>query len=103
MAMTQLTVLWLMTVALLLSGGLLRDFEDAATSVLLGFISSVFWGLAGIGAFSVHTQAWPGSKSMDLLAIVGIGMALLVAALSLHELAVAIRRTSGTTEQAVID
>jgi len=97
MAMTVLSVLWIMSVAALLSAGLIREFDDAATSVLLGFAGAVFWGVGGLSAYSAEAEAWTGSKPMGPLAILGVGMAMLVMALSLMKLARAIRSEVGTT------
>jgi len=96
MAMTVTSVLWIMSVAVLLSIGLLREFDDAATSVLLGFTAAIFWGVGGLAAYSAEAEAWSGSKPMEPLAILGIGMAMLVAAVSLMKLARAIRSEAGT-------
>lgn len=103
MAMTQLAVLWMLSIAVILSLGLVRDFEDAATSLLLGFTSAIFWGVGGLSAYSVHAQAWSGSRAMEPLAILSIGVAVLVGLLTMYELVVTVRKTTGATETAVID
>lgn len=97
MAITVVGVLWMMSIAVLLSGGLVRDFNDEGTPVLLGFTAAVFWAISGLSAYSVESEAWTGTKAMEPLAIVGIGMAMLVMALSLMKLARAIRAETGTT------
>jgi len=99
MAMTVGSVLFVLAIAVLASMGLLRDFGDAATSLLLGFVGATFWGVGGIAAFSAYSQAWTGSRPMAPLAYLSVGMALLVAVLTLYEVATTVRRTSGTTEQ----
>jgi len=103
MAMTQISVLWILSIAVLLSIGLLRDFEDAATSLLRGFTAALFWAIGGLSAFSVHAQAWNGSRPMDQLAILSVGMAMLVTLLTLYEVATAIRSTTGATKQSALD
>lgn len=97
MAMTVVAVLWVMSVASMMSIGLLREFDDAATPVLLGFTAAVFWAIGGLSAYSAESEAWTGTQAMEPLAILGIGMAMLVMALSLMKLARAIRAETGTT------
>lgn len=98
MAMTQLSVLFLLALAALASIGLFGPLPPA-TRVLLGMLGSVLWAVGGLSAFSVFAEAWTGSRSMEPLAIVAIGMAALTLLLSLYQLASIIKTNAGTTEQ----
>jgi len=103
MAMTQLSVLWILSIAVLLSLGLLRDFDDVGTSLLSGFTAETFWAVGGISAFSVHAEAWSGSRPMDQLAILSVGMSMLVVMLTVYEIVTAVRSTTGATTQSALD
>jgi len=102
MAMTQLTVLFLLTLATLSSIGLLLEFGDPGTPVLLGMLGAVLYGVGGLSAFSVHAQAYAGTRAMRPLAIVGIGMALLVFGLTLFQLAQTVRSSAGTSSRGLL-
>jgi hypothetical protein len=99
MAMSQLSVIFVLAVGLLASVGLFAPLRSPELSIVLGYLAAVLWGIGGIAAFSVHAQAWTGTKSMTPLAVISIGIALVIAALTTMKLRVVIQRSSGTTSK----
>lgn len=97
MAMSQGAVMFVGAIAMLATAGLFVDWDDE-TGVLVGFLASILWGAMAMSSFSVHSQAWSGTKPMPPLVYIGIAMALLVALLTLYQVAQLLGNKSGATE-----
>jgi hypothetical protein len=82
MPLTDLTLVWLGSAALLVSAvQLLR--VDQGTRVLAGFLAVIVWGAFGLSAYSVHSEAYSGTQPMLILVFFGFLMAVLLSMMSL--------------------
>lgn len=92
MAMSQLALLWVGTLAALLSFfGLFKSFDDNWTPVLLIFTGAILWGVFGLSAGDVLIPTGSGttSESMLPLLFVGLGLAMITALFGIGELVTA--------------
>jgi len=96
MAMTELSVLFMLTVATLASIGLFAPTRDPTLPVLAGFVASVLWAVGGLSAFSVYSEAYQGTQPMTPLAVVAIGLSVASAALAFYKLRNPISEYAGT-------
>lgn len=97
MAMTELLLAWLGSVALLATYGLFYRFGDRWTAILVEFGAAVLWAFFAVSAMNVIVLSGattPVRASMDLLVYLGIGFALVTFAYALFDLVV------GVTEEA---
>lgn len=89
MAMTELLLVWVGSVALLATYGLFYQFRDRWTAILVEFGASVLWGLFAVSAMDVIVPSGastPVSASMDMLVYLGIGFALVTFVYFLYDL-----------------
>lgn len=100
MAVTELTLLATMALAVLLSLGLLVNM-DAQTRVIMGFLASIVWGLTALSAFDVIVPATgetPEQVTITPLVYLGFGMGIIVGVFSLFALLRVVGRETGATE-----
>lgn len=77
MAMTQLAVLFIATLAAIATAAMFVNVADRWTEVLIPFLASLLWGVAGLSSFDVHAQAFGNSAEPMLpLAYLAIGLAM---------------------------
>lgn len=97
MGMTQLTLVFMGSLATLATIGMFVNFGDDATRVLVSFTASIIWGFFGMSAFDVYVNE-TATKSEPILplAYLGIGFSIIVGLFALFALMQAIR---GETEQ----
>lgn len=103
MAMTQLALLFLGVLAVLLSGsGLLGQFADDATPVVLAFAGAITWGAFGISSFDVivHSSAYSTQSEPILpLAYLGIAFSIIVGVFAVYQLLQLIQGEAESTSQ----
>jgi len=99
MAMTELTLIWLGSIATLATIGMFVDFGDEATGVLISFSASILWGWFGMSAFDVIIDdAATVSEPISPLAYMGLAFGAVIGLLSLYRLIRAIGSETGATE-----
>lgn len=97
MAITELTLVWLGSLATLATIGMFVEFGDDATQVIVSFAASILWGLFGMSGFDVIVDdAATVSTPIYSLAYLGIGFSLVIALFALYGLFEVLR---GETEQ----
>lgn len=99
MAMTELTLIWMGSLATLATIGMFVDFGDNATGVIVSFVASILWGFFGISSFDV-VIADDASVSEPILplAYLGIGLGVVIGIFTFYRLVRAVGRESGATE-----
>lgn len=103
MALTVTAIGFLMGLGALFGAGLLKsDWGDAGTPLLLGLLSSVVWGTAGLSSFSVASEAYAGTQPMVPLAVVNIGISMLVFGLTLYTVKDVVQQSTGSTTDALV-
>lgn len=97
MAITELTYIWLGSVATLATIGMFVEFGDDETQIVVSFTASVLWGLFGMSGFDVVIDdAATVSEPLYALAYMGIGFSIITALFALYGLLQVLR---GETEQ----
>lgn len=88
MALTDLTLIWLGTVALLATLGLFYEFGDQWTGVLVEFVAAVLWAMFAISAMNVAVGDTnpPATEPMMPLVYVGLALALLTFLFAMSDL-----------------
>jgi len=89
MSMTELTVVWLGSLATLTTVGLFYQFGDRWTALLIEFGGAMLWSLFAVSSMNVIVTdgvAPPVSEPMLPLVYLGIGMALVTFLFALYDL-----------------
>lgn len=95
MAMTDLALVWLGTLAAVATAGLFVSFADRWTEFVVDVLAMVLWGVFGISSFDVIVGESPTASEPILpLAYLGIGLAAAVGVYTAYDL------VTGAAEQA---
>lgn len=88
MAVTDLTLVWLGSVALLATLGLFYEFRDQWTGVLVEFVATVLWAMFALSGMSVVVSDTnpPASEPMMPLVYLGLGFAVLTLLFAINDL-----------------
>lgn len=102
MAMTQLLLAWLGTLAAAVSFlGLFVDGFDRWTSVLLTFLGAALWAGVGLGGFDVivrNSAVATASEPVLPVAYAGIGLSVLVALYGMYDLLLGVSAETDETD-----
>lgn len=89
MALTELLLVWLGSVALLATYGLFYNFRDRWTQLLVEFGAAILWALFAISSMNVIVPSGastPVTEPMTMLVYLGIGFALVTFVYGLFDL-----------------
>lgn len=94
MAVTELTLVFIATLATLATVGMFLNFADRWTELLVTFAASLLWGVVGMSSFDVivrDTSFATASEPIEPLVYLGFGFAGIIAIYGLHDLLVGVR------------
>lgn len=100
MAMSELLLAWLGSVAVLATFGLFYNFRDRWTALLVEFVASVLWGVFALSARDVIVPSGastPVSESMDMLVFLGITFVIVTFGYFLYDLATGVSKEASET------
>lgn len=86
MAMTELLLVFIGTLATLATLGLFVRFDDRWTGILLGFLASALWAILGFSAYDITMPGGTDSEPVMPLVVIGFGLGALVFLYSMHDL-----------------
>lgn len=101
MAMTELTLVFLGSLATLTTIGMFVDVFDRWTSLLVTFLASILWATFGLSSFDVIVRdaAYASaSEPITPLAYLGIGMAMIIGVYGMADLVVGISEEASDTD-----
>lgn len=87
MAMTELTLLFLGSLATLSTIGIFQEFDERWTQVLVTFFTAVLWGMFGLSSYDVVIDdAATVSEPIMPFVVLGIGLAAMITLLGFYQL-----------------
>lgn len=107
MALTELTLVFLGSLATVLSGaGLFGPFTDDATNVIMSFAGALLWGAFSISSNDVVVHAGADglvSEPMLPLVYLGLGFSIIVGLFTMLQLLRVVQdETESTTEESIM-
>lgn len=79
MPITELTFVWLGSIATLATIGMFHNFGDGATRIIVSFVASILWGAFGMSGFNVIVDD-AATVSEPILPLAFLGIAFSVSA-----------------------
>lgn len=97
--MTQLTVIWLGTLAAIATTAMFLPVADRWTQVIIPFLASLLWGMFALSSGSVHAQAFgDAAEPMTPLVYLGVAFAMATLVYGVYDLVVGIGKQAAEAD-----